>query len=83
MGSSFGFNPTIIAELEMLISKLAHRAPNFTPREYQLMELLRQHRDVVLPQLEAITRSHMGTNTAGREKLDNLVRGIERICRAK
>lgn len=82
MESNSGFNPALIAELEVLLAKLAHRAPNFTPREYQLMELLKENRDVVIQQLRSITQAHKGTNAAGREKLQNLIEGIERICKS-
>ncbi len=80
MPSIGGLDPALIAELEVLITKLAHKASNFTPREHELMEMLKRNRDVILPQLRALTEMHKGANSAGREKLENLVEGIERIC---
>ena len=79
-GGFSGFSPSMVAELERLIAKLAHKETSFTPREHQLMELIKQNREVILPQLEAARRLYKGTNTAGKEKLDNLIKAIERIC---
>jgi hypothetical protein len=70
----------MVAELEKLIHKLAHREAEFTPRERELMELLRRNRDVILPQIEVMTTHYKGLNEAGKEKLKNLVAAIEKIC---
>ena len=74
------FSPTLVAELEKLMRKLSQKESSFTSREHQLMEILRQSRDVILPQLEAARQLDRGTNTAGDEKLTNLIRSIEKIC---
>lgn len=73
-------NPALIAELEKLIGKLACRSSEFTPREHELMDMLRQNRDVILPQVEVMMRLYKGSNTAGKEKLANLAAAIEKIC---
>jgi len=71
-----------MAELEVLIAKLAKKATTFTPREHELMELLRQNRDVILPQIRTVAQLYKGANRAGREKLENLIEGVEKICKA-
>jgi len=70
----------MVAELEQLIGKLAHKSSAFTPREQELMRLLRQSSSVILPQLEAARRLYRGANSRGQEKLDNLIKAIEKIC---
>ena len=78
-----GLDPLIIAELEALLGKLAARDPSpsgFTPRERELMSLLRANREVVLRQLHAVVGAHTGINERGRAKIVALVEGIEKIC---
>lgn len=82
MNPAAGLNPELMAELEVLIAKLSRKATTFTPREHQLMELLREHRDVILPQIRTVAQMYKGANRAGREKLENLIEGIEKICRS-
>ncbi len=75
-----GFSPKMVAELEQLMAKLARAETTFTPEERQLMEMLRQNREIILPQLEATRGLYRGSNRAGEEKLKNLITAIEKIC---
>ena len=45
-----------------------------------LMEQMREARDVILPQLRAATQMYKGANARGREKLENLITAVEKIC---
>lgn len=75
-------DPSMVAELERLIAKLAAAPgqPAFTPRERELMESIRAARDSILPSLHAEIGRYRGLNDRGREKLEALVVAIERIC---
>ena len=75
-------SPAMVAELEELMKKLAHKSSDFSPREQELMQLIRQSSDVILPQLVAAKQLYRGANSKGQEKLDNLIKAIEKICQA-
>ena len=76
-----GLDPTMVAELERLLAKLAARTPmsELTPREHQLLLALRQNRDVILPQLHAVLGAHRAVNERGQAKLDAIVEALEQV----
>ena len=77
-----GIDPRAVAELEHLIAKLANNAPSsaYTSRDKELIEVLRQNGDVIMSQFAAVMRTHTGRNDAGKEKLENLRKALDRIC---
>lgn len=73
-------SPKMVAELEQLMKKLAHKHSTFTQREQELMQLIRENSDAILPQLAAAKQLYRGANLRGQEKLDNLITAVEKIC---
>lgn len=75
-------DPLVVAEFEQLISKLAHgvSSDSFTKREQELIEHIRQHSDVILPQIRLMSSMYKGRNDEGKAKIERLAEAIEKIC---
>lgn len=69
--------------MRVLIAKLAAGSlgQQFTAEEVALLAKLRENKETILEILHNEMKMVYKANAAGREKLSNLVRNIEKICR--
>ena len=76
-------NQTEIARMQVLIMKLASgvMTQNFTQEEVALLEKMRANKETILKILHEEMRLATSVNDRGREKINNLIRMVEKICK--
>ena len=78
-----GLTDQEVAGMQVLIMKLASGVltQNFTPEEAELIQKMRENKETILRILYDELKMVHSANDRGREKLDNLIRMVEKICR--
>ena len=76
------FDEEEIRQITRLLHKVSANASSdaYSPAEKRLMQRMLDNREVILSLLYAISKDAIAVNQRGRDKILNLIRGVERIC---